>query len=200
MSVPGWGLETTFGLAALIAFVGFEFGYSRKSLKDGYTSQVRRVPSVFRIPPIVFGIIWFIVKALMVAAFFLFVLYSNSYAHYTYVVGSIMFFILTVASKLWMPLFFTYHQRGISAILAVVLAAHAIVVTIMMGLQGSQNSLPLVSTYIRWIPVICMSCAALWYVFAVILNLVWWMRVPFVKTKDGHRVVPADGTVYMGKK
>jgi hypothetical protein len=70
----------------------------------------------------------------------------------------------------------------------------------MMGLQGSQNSLPLVSTYIRWIPVICMSCAALWYVFAVILNLVWWMRVPFVKTKDGYRVVPADGTVYMGKK
>jgi len=165
-------------LVAWAALVMFEI-YSLSDKKRGeYDREMMgiRMPA-YQIPSWVFAWVWYSLKALIVASMYFYMEYAINVNDWTFPTVFALVFAMVVFSKFWMPLFFKQRAYGASALLALILACHAVAAMVIMVITSNEGTL--------WaLPFALFVPVTAWYVFAALLSFEWY-RLKCVGT-DGY--------------
>ena len=136
---------------------------------EWYTQERdKRLPSMLRVPSMVFPVVWFILKGLLIASHFFYFEYAFDFTYWTFVAVFVTTFINIVLMKTWTMLFFGVRRIGAALAVAVGLVITSILVTIFMGL--SQPALG----DMYWLPLILYVLYPAWLIFALVLNAAWY--------------------------
>lgn len=141
-------------LAAFAALSYFQFGWggSARSTQKFYSSGIRPyLPWIFRVPPWVFGPVWVVLYGLVAGA-----LFSFARDHYDAGEGvTIAIVVLALSNllfnKMWSPLFFGARMFVLAAIDATLIAATAIAVQALLGVQRAWLAFGLYFAYTVWV-------------------------------------------------
>lgn len=136
-----------------------------------------RLPSHLRVPSVVFPIVWFTLKALLICSHFFYFEYAYDFGYWTFLGVFVTTFINIVLMKSWSMLFFGVRRIGAALVVAAGLVITSVLVVIFMGL-----SQPAVGN-MYWLPLILYVLYPVWLVFALVLNATWYMNLEEVKER-----------------
>jgi tryptophan-rich sensory protein len=160
-------------LVTWIVFVFWEPYSMREKDRVRYDEYYAKRPSLARVPKEVFAPVWFVLKSILVAAYFMyFKAVSDAYnpldalptLDNPVIIATMSLIIAaTCLSKYWLPFYFRWKMYQTAFAISFALWGCAIVVAILMGTTRVGS--------LWFIPVIFVSMHAAWLTVATILNL-----------------------------
>lgn len=156
-------------LVTWIVFIFWEMAPSRRDTATWYKKESARL-GTFQIPSYVFPLVWFFLKAMLVASIFLYLKFSALSTDWTFLTVYVIFVVNVLMAKTWSLLFFEMRMATAALAVAFLLWATAVTVLIVMILAGVVTG----NTGTLWaIPMALYIPYVAWLTFAVILNMDW---------------------------
>lgn len=158
-------------LTTWIVFVFWEPYSMRDKDRAAYDEYYAKHTSMARIPKEVFAPVWFVLKSLLVAAYFMyFKAVADAYVPITSptlddplnIAAMSIIIAATCLAKYWLPFYFRWKMHGTALIISFCLWASAIVVAALMGTTKVGS--------LWFVPVIFVSLHALWLTIATVVN------------------------------
>ncbi len=144
----------------------------RRKDQEWYREEGTRIQAV-RVPGIVFPVVWFILKSLLVVSIFLFLKFSASADDWTFLAVYVTFVVNVLMAKVWPLLFFSLRRPIPALVVAMLLLVSSILVLIFMIAAGAVTG----NTGALWaIPMGLYIPYVAWLTFALYLNANWAMR------------------------
>lgn len=154
-----------YGFLALYVFTEWQRARSVSSMRGRkwYRYGSRFVPG--SPPGALFGIAWFLLYKLMIAALFVYTELNGPGASY-FLYVTIVYIVNVELNKWWSVLFFDYGSWGWAVLVADLLWATAVAIAVFLGLEQAWLAFGL------WMPYV------LWLTYASYLSYGWWAWVP----------------------
>ena len=129
----------------------------------------RRLPYYLQFPPIVFPLVWFVLKALLITSHYFYYEYATDYNYWTFIAVTVCTLVNTLVNKGWSPLFWGMRRTGLALANAIILVVSAVLTVVFMGL--SEPALG----GLYWVPLVLYILYPCWLIVAMIVNAYWYM-------------------------
>jgi len=134
-----------------------------------YRSEYKfRLPYMLQFSPVIFPIVWLILKVLLVASHYFYYEYASDYYYWTFVAVTVCTLINVLLMKSWSVLFFGMRRSGMALVTSVLLVITSVLVVIFMGLSQP------VSGDMFWLPLVLYVLYPCWLIVAMIVNAYWY--------------------------
>ena len=175
-----FGVNQVYRVFILVCLFLYELYNMRVKDTEWYNKERRlRLPYALQFSPVIFPIVWTLLKILLVLSHFFYFEYTVDAYYWSFPAVFICTLINIILMKMWSVLFFTQRRIGMALINAVLLVITSVLVTIFMGL--SQPALG----DLYYVPLVLYILYPCWLIVALVLNAYWFYSEPQVQSGGG---------------
>lgn len=156
-------------VAWICLFLYETYSMTREDVNWYNEGRSKRLPRMLQFPPIIFPLVWFVLKALLITSHYFYYEYASDFTYWTFIAVTVCTLVNTLLMKGWPVLFFGMRRSAMSLANAYLLVITSVLTVVFMGLSEPALG-PM-----YWLPLILYILYPCWLIVALIVNSFWYL-------------------------